>query len=82
MIWVYGIHILITQLHLSSEDPAQLDFTMASFLKKIWNTVDTKSQGRLNLDDVTLLLRKLNIKLSKQEVKSAFKVRSFHQEFF
>ena len=69
--------MLLTQSHVPTGDPAQLDPTMASFLRKMWNTVDSKGSDRLNLDEVTTLMRKLNIKLSKSEVKSTFKVRIF-----
>ncbi|KAJ3055457.1 hypothetical protein HK097_010411 [Rhizophlyctis rosea] len=46
---------------------------MTSWLRKQWQQVDEKNEGKLDLDDVTDLFRKLNIKLSKSEVKSAFK---------
>jgi Ca2+-binding EF-hand superfamily protein len=41
----------------------------------MWLTVDEKDSGTLGFDDVTVLMKKLNIKLSRSEVKSTFKVR-------
>ncbi len=49
---------------------------MITWLRKMWDTIDTKNTGMLDLDGVTQLLRKLNVRLSKSEVKSAFKVFS------
>lgn len=73
--WVYGIHTLIFQMNDPMMDLSHLEFSMSSFLKRLWQMVDVKNSGRLNLDEVTGLLAKLNIRLSKSEVKSTFKVR-------
>ncbi len=71
--WIYGLHTLIFQMNDPLTDLNHLEFSMSSFLKRLWHIVDVKNSGRLNLDEVTGLLAKLNIKLSKSEVKSTFK---------
>ena len=70
--WVYGLTMLFVQS--LNDDSAQVDMTMSGFLKKMWLTVDVKNSGFLCFDDVMLLLRKLNMKLSWSEVKSTLKV--------
>lgn len=72
MTWVYGLTILFVQS--LNEDPAQVHLTMSGFLKKMWSTVDVKNSGYLGFDDVAVLIKKLNIKLSRSEVKSTLKV--------
>ena len=71
--WVYGLTILFVQS--LNDDPQYIDLSMSGFLKKMWRTIDTRKQGSLSLDDVTALMRKLNINLSRIEVKSTFKVK-------
>ncbi|KAJ3087340.1 Phospholipase C [Quaeritorhiza haematococci] len=44
-----------------------------TWLRTLWKEMDTKGSDRLDLDEVTALLKRLNIRLSKSEVKSAFK---------
>lgn len=70
--WVYGLTMLFVQS--LNDDPAQVHMTMSGFLKKMWLTVDVKGAGSLCFDDVILLMRKLNINLSRSEVKSTLKV--------
>jgi Ca2+-binding EF-hand superfamily protein len=75
MTWVYGLHLLL----LTQDTPEALDLTMQGFLKKMWKTIDFKNQDKLNIDDVTTLMRRLNINLSKLEVKSTFKNAGIHK---
>ena len=76
--WVFGLTMLFVQS--LNDDPAQVHLTMSGFLKKMWLKVDLKNSGYLCFDDVTLLMRKLNINLSRLEVKSTFKVRNMNLE--
>lgn len=73
--WVYGLTMLFVQS--LNDDPAQVHMTMSGFLKKMWLTVDVKDSGNLGFDDVTFLMRKLNLNLSRSEVKSTLKVFFF-----
>ncbi|KAJ3022688.1 1-phosphatidylinositol 4,5-bisphosphate phosphodiesterase delta-4 [Thoreauomyces humboldtii] len=72
-LWISGLHMLIGQTDISGGDPARLDQSMGAWLRKQWNEADTTGDGKLDLDEVTELMKKLNIRLSKSEVKSAFK---------
>ncbi|KAJ3161074.1 1-phosphatidylinositol 4,5-bisphosphate phosphodiesterase delta-4 [Geranomyces michiganensis] len=71
--WVSGLHMLLSQTDISGGDPGRLSQNMSSWLRKQWNQADTSRDGRLDLDEVTDLMKKLNIRLSKSEVKSTFK---------
>ncbi|KAJ3144692.1 1-phosphatidylinositol 4,5-bisphosphate phosphodiesterase delta-4 [Geranomyces variabilis] len=71
--WVSGLHMLMGQADISGGDPARLSHNMSTWLRKQWNEADTSRDGRLDLDEVTDLMKKLNIRLSKSEVKSTFK---------
>lgn len=46
---------------------------IGDWLMKIWLDFDVAKTNRLNLDQVTALMKHLNMRLSKTEVKSAFK---------
>ncbi|KAI8899823.1 PLC-like phosphodiesterase [Globomyces pollinis-pini] len=39
----------------------------------MWNKIDSANEGLLDLDRITLLMKSLNIKLSRNEIKSALK---------
>ncbi|KAJ3269477.1 hypothetical protein HDV01_001361 [Terramyces sp. JEL0728] len=46
---------------------------LPKWLQEMWNKVDVGYRGSLNLDEVTVLMKKLNILLTKNQIKSAFK---------
>ncbi|KAI9105701.1 PLC-like phosphodiesterase [Phlyctochytrium arcticum] len=72
-LWISGLHMLMAQTDLTEGDPGKLSQNMSTWLRKRWKEADTSSDGKLDLDEVTALMKKLNIKLSKSEVKSTFK---------
>ncbi|KAI9350891.1 PLC-like phosphodiesterase [Obelidium mucronatum] len=47
--------------------------SMNSWLEKLWSDADPNNVGKLGLDSVTALMGRLNLRLSKLEVKSALK---------
>lgn len=62
--------------HLFNPTTTHLDtFPLITWLRKAWNNVDARGRNKLDLDEVTSVFKKLNISLSKSELKSAFKVR-------
>ncbi|KAJ3033547.1 1-phosphatidylinositol 4,5-bisphosphate phosphodiesterase delta-4 [Rhizophlyctis rosea] len=71
-LWVSGLYMLMSQ-QTPDDEPGRLNSSLTNWLRKQWQEVDHKNVGKLDLDDVTTLFRKLNIKLSKSEIKSAFK---------
>lgn len=44
------------------------------WIRKMWDSVDVNNRGILDLDQITLLMKKCNILLSKREIKSNLKV--------
>ncbi|KAJ1556830.1 Phospholipase C, partial [Nowakowskiella sp. JEL0078] len=52
---------------------SHLHYTMSTWLMNKWKDVDSMCLDQLNLDQVTELMRRLNIQVSKSEVKSMFK---------
>ncbi|KAI8909348.1 PLC-like phosphodiesterase [Powellomyces hirtus] len=73
-LWISGLHMLIAQADMSGGDPAKLSASMGTWLRKQWNEADESKDGKLDLDEVTDLFKKLNIRLSKSEIKSTFKM--------
>ncbi|KAI8817538.1 PLC-like phosphodiesterase [Fimicolochytrium jonesii] len=72
--WVSGLHMLMAEADISEGDPAKLHYNMSTWLRRQFNAADTSNNGTLDLDEVTDLMRKLNIRLSKSEIKSTFKI--------
>jgi hypothetical protein len=64
--------MLLTEMHTTHQNLQGL----GDWLLHIWLQFDVDRKDSLNLDQVTLLLKHLNIRLSKQQVKGAFKVTS------
>ena len=50
------------------------DESFQSWLRIRWNELNPDKADELDVDGITTLLRKLNVKLSKSEVKSGLKV--------
>jgi hypothetical protein len=50
------------------------DESFKSWLRIRWNELNPDKADELDVDGITSLLRKLNVKLSKSEVKSGLKV--------
>ncbi|KAJ3193496.1 1-phosphatidylinositol 4,5-bisphosphate phosphodiesterase delta-4 [Irineochytrium annulatum] len=63
-----GLHILLAQADGDSHHRS-----MGSWLRGMWGEIDKKGKGTLDLDEVTALMKRLNVRLSKVEVKSTFK---------
>ncbi|KAI9204112.1 PLC-like phosphodiesterase [Polychytrium aggregatum] len=78
--WVSGLHMLQAQTDLSEGDPAMIHTNIALWLGKIWKEIDIKNQQKLNLDEVMSLMKRLNIYLSKSELKSIFKNADIRKE--
>jgi hypothetical protein len=72
--WVIGLHILHTEKSQSVHDLVGLP----TWLKNVWTTIDTSRVGKLNITQISMLFRKLNISYSRSELKSAFKVYIIH----
>lgn len=72
--WISGLHMLMAQIDFGGDDPSKLSQNMGTWLRKKWIEADTSGDGTLDLDEVTALMKKLNIRLSKSELKSTFKV--------
>lgn len=53
---------------------------LGDWLKKIWLEFDDEGRNYLNLDQVTELMRHINIRLSKTEIKGAFKNSSLRKQ--
>ncbi|KAI8853813.1 PLC-like phosphodiesterase [Chytridium lagenaria] len=66
--WVTGLHMLLSQA-----DGATFQTNMRTWLRRMWKEVDTTGRDRLNLDEVAVLMKRLNVRLSKVEIKSTFK---------
>ncbi|KND00834.1 phosphatidylinositol phospholipase C [Spizellomyces punctatus DAOM BR117] len=79
-LWISGLHMLIAQSDLTDGDPARVSQNMSTWLRKRWHEADTSGDGKLDLDEVTALMKKLNIRLSKSEVKSTFKSANVGKE--
>jgi hypothetical protein len=45
-----------------------------SHMMKYYEEVDVKAKGEIDMDGIVALLRKMNMKISNSEVKSALKV--------
>ena len=66
--WVDALNQLIT---MEKFEDSQDD---TNILRKLWDSVNSsKKNGDMDLEGITVMLKKLNIKLSKSEVKSALK---------
>ena len=76
--WVTGLNLLCNEGDTESDkDPLQTKHSNTScWLRKFWNaSADTiKDNNMLDLDSVTEIFKKINIRLSKSELKSMFKV--------
>ncbi|TPX46558.1 phosphoinositide phospholipase C [Synchytrium endobioticum] len=73
-LWVFGLHVLLADANMIDSGPAEIEHTVNGWLRKVWNSEDTRGIGKLDLEQVTDLLKKLNIQLSSTEVKSTFKL--------
>ncbi|KAJ3128772.1 1-phosphatidylinositol 4,5-bisphosphate phosphodiesterase delta-4 [Nowakowskiella sp. JEL0407] len=81
--WVNGLLMLLSQItyvpptisELPNADDSErhLRYTMSTWLVKTWKEVDVHGIDKLDLEQITLLMRKLNIQVSNKEVKSMFK---------
>ncbi|KAI9017519.1 PLC-like phosphodiesterase [Gaertneriomyces semiglobifer] len=72
-LWISGLHMLMAQTDIESNDPLKLSLNLSTWLRKKWVDADTSKDGKLDLDEITDLMRKLNMRLSKSEIKSTFK---------
>ena len=72
-LWVFGLHVLLANANVVDSGPAEIAQTVNGWLRKVWQSEDTRGVGKLDLDEVTDLFKKVNIQLSKTEVKSTFK---------
>ncbi|KAJ3009121.1 UNVERIFIED_CONTAM: 1-phosphatidylinositol 4,5-bisphosphate phosphodiesterase delta-4 [Siphonaria sp. JEL0065] len=78
-IWVAGLHMLLANTSVIVDTPttaliaSPIPVTVNSWLERLWNDADPNNLGKLGLDSVTALMGRLNLRLSKQEVKSALK---------
>lgn len=69
--WVTCLHILMSQ----KDSIQRRDMIgLPAWIQGMWQSIDIKKQGYLDLDQVTILMRKLNFQLSKREIKSNIKV--------
>jgi phosphatidylinositol phospholipase C delta len=72
--WCSGLLGLLKRLEsVDDSDPLQNQRNISKWLLNIWNQVDLKSENVLDLDRCLEVCRKLNVALSKSELKSAFK---------
>ncbi|TPX35466.1 phosphoinositide phospholipase C [Synchytrium microbalum] len=78
-LWVFGLHMLLANANMRDFGPAELEQTVAGWLGKVWIQADIRGTGKLDLDEVTNLMKKLNIQLSKTEVKSTFKLAGINK---
>ncbi|ORY43743.1 hypothetical protein BCR33DRAFT_738477 [Rhizoclosmatium globosum] len=78
-LWVAGLHMLLANMSVIVDTPATplmsnpIPESMHSWLHRMWNDADPSQSGKLGLDSVTALMGRLNVRLSKLEVKSALK---------
>ncbi|KAJ3237638.1 1-phosphatidylinositol 4,5-bisphosphate phosphodiesterase delta-4 [Chytriomyces hyalinus] len=78
-IWVSGLHMLLANVSVTMSTPpsstvkSAFPQSVTTWLEKIWIDADVHGTGQLGLDSVTQLMGRLNIRLSKIEVKSALK---------
>ncbi|KAJ3099203.1 hypothetical protein HDU97_003355 [Phlyctochytrium planicorne] len=75
--WVTGLHMLLAQA-----DGGPFQTNMRAWLQRMWKEADTHGKDRLDLDEVTSLMRRLNIRLSKLEIKSTFKQADISKQGF
>jgi phosphatidylinositol phospholipase C delta len=61
-------------LDLCLQDSAAVDNVgLPKWLKEMWDLADVNKDGLLGIDDISVLIKKLNLNLSKSELKSGFK---------
>ncbi|KAI8836305.1 PLC-like phosphodiesterase [Chytriomyces cf. hyalinus JEL632] len=78
-VWVSGLHMLLANVSVTMSTPpsstvkSAFPQSITTWLEKIWIDADVHGTGQLGLDSVTQLMGRLNIRLSKIEVKSALK---------
>ena len=75
-IWTLGLNQLMSKSsqELVNSSPINVDAEMSLQLKKVFRDVDVNGDDKLDLNEITRLLGKLNLNLSRSGVKSAFKV--------
>ncbi|KAJ3394905.1 1-phosphatidylinositol 4,5-bisphosphate phosphodiesterase delta-4 [Entophlyctis sp. JEL0112] len=77
VLWVSGLHMLLANSSLPStgvvESSASIPSSINNWLETRWKDVDSNNSGTLELDSVTQLMGRLNIRLSRKEIKSALK---------
>ncbi|KAJ1559956.1 1-phosphatidylinositol 4,5-bisphosphate phosphodiesterase delta-4, partial [Cladochytrium tenue] len=71
-VWVAGLHMLLARVESAGEEVV-LHRSVRAWLRRVWEDVDATGAGRLGLDGVTELMKRLNVRLSRVEVKSTFK---------
>ncbi|KAJ3114614.1 1-phosphatidylinositol 4,5-bisphosphate phosphodiesterase delta-4 [Phlyctochytrium bullatum] len=76
-IWVTGLHMLLAQA-----DGNVVQTNMRTWLKRMWKDVDVTGRGKLDLDEVSVLMKRLNIRLSRVEIKSTFKHADISKQGF
>ncbi|KAI9356480.1 PLC-like phosphodiesterase [Zopfochytrium polystomum] len=72
-LWVAGLHMLLARQDVIEGEEVLMHRSVGAWLKKMWWEVDKDRLGQLDLDGVTSLMMKLNVRLSRVEVKSTFK---------
>eukprot|EP00842_Homolaphlyctis_polyrhiza_P006295 jgi/Hompol1/6667/HPOL_005050-RA len=73
VMWVTGLHALMTQVDSPNDDAPIYQTDMAQWLRKLWHEADSANTGSLDIDQVTSLMKRLNFRLSKSEIKSTFR---------
>ncbi len=61
------------QILLASEAPILSPMALSDWMKSMWNCMDSQGKNTLDLDQITILMKKLNVTLSKREIKSNLK---------
>lgn len=71
--WVYGLNILMASRESGTSSLNDM-VGLPMWLKVMWDKIDTSNTGSLDLDQITALMKTLQMHLSKREIKSYIKV--------
>ena len=70
--WVQSLQVLLAR-----EFPPTLSpLALSDWIKSTWDSIDVSGENSLDLDQITALMKKLNVLLSKREIKSNLKLQA------
>jgi hypothetical protein len=73
--WISSLHAMLGNQIEDSEPSNFSRASLSSWLRNRWDSVENLNQGGLDLDQITTLMKKINLSLSKREIKSFMKVK-------